>query len=304
MNRNATAGVTILVALVIGAVVALAGSDGGVDTAGLPVIVWCAIVAFGVNWAVFVPSYLARSERFYDLTGTVSYLGVTTLALVLVGRYEPGALLLGALVAIWSLRLGTFLFRRILADGSDGRFDELKTRPLPFLQTWTLQGLWVLLTLAAALGAITAADQDVPIGPLAIVGVGVWIGGFAIEALADHQKHVFRQDPDNDGEFITTGLWAWSRHPNYFGEITLWVGVALIALPALDGWRYVTLISPVFVFVLLRYISGVPLLEKRGAKRWGDDPRYEEYVASTPVLWPRPPSKGDSRPPSTSETSR
>ena len=100
---------------------------------------------------------------------------------------------------------------------------------------------------------------------------------------------MFRADPANEGRFITTGLWAWSRHPNYFGEILLWAGIALIAFPVLQGAQLATLISPVFVFVLLTRISGVPLLESRGKKRWGDEPAYQEYKARTPVLWPRPP---------------
>lgn len=128
--------------------------------------------------------------------------------------------------------------------------------------TWTLQGLWVFLTLAAALGAITAARESSP-GALALVGAGVWVAGFAIEVVADRQKQAFRRDPANRGRFVTTGVWAWSRHPNYLGEIALWVGVAPVAVVGLAGWRYVTLVFPVFVFVLLTRISGIPLLEGR-----------------------------------------
>ena len=126
---------------------------------------------------------------------------------------------------------------------------------------------------------------------VAIVGIVVWVAGFAIEAVADRQKSVFKRDPANAGRFITSGLWAWSRHPNYFGEITLWTGIAIIAVPILDGWRWVTLISPVFVFLLLTRVSGIPLLEARGKKRWGDEQAYQEYTLNTPVLIPRPPKK-------------
>jgi steroid 5-alpha reductase family enzyme len=195
------------------------------------------------------------------------------------------------LVAVWAMRLGSFLFLRVRHDGSDGRFDELKYSFPRFLMTWTLQGLWVLLTLAAGLAAMTTT-QSVPMGGLAWTGVALWLIGFAIEAAADAQKRAFRRDPANRGRFITSGLWAWSRHPNYFGEITLWFGIALIASETLSGWRWATLISPLFVFVLLNFISGVPLLEARGKKRWGDDPQYRAYRARTPVLMLRPP-RGD-----------
>ena len=182
----------------------------------------------------------------------------------------------------------SFLFRRISQDGSDGRFDELKPSFVRFFATWTVQGLWCLMTLSCALAAMTSSTSA-PLDPLGSIGVVVWCVGFGIEALADQQKRLFRQDPVNHGRFITSGLWAWSRHPNYFGEIMLWVGVALIALPALRGWQYVTLVSPLFVYFLLTRVSGIPLLEARAKKRWGTDPEFERYSASTPVLVPRPP---------------
>ena len=187
------------------------------------------------------------------------------------------------------LRLGTFLFSRIRREGVDHRFDALKPDFARFLLTWTLQGLWVFLTVSCALAAITAAAAR-PLGALAALGSAVWIAGFAIEAIADRQKGVFRADPANRDRFISTGLWAWSRHPNYCGEILLWIGVALIAVPALSGWSLVTLISPVFVYVLLTRISGIPLLESRSDEKWGDAPEYQAYKARTPVLWLRPPA--------------
>ena len=129
-------------------------------------------------------------------------------------------------------------------------------------------------------------------GLLTAIGLLVWVLGFGMEATADAQKSRFRADPANKGRFIHTGLWAWSRHPNYFGEITLWIGVAIVALPVLRGWQWVTLISPLFVILLLTRVSGVPLLEKSADERWGGEPDYEAYKAGTPVLVPRPPRRG------------
>ena len=106
---------------------------------------------------------------------------------------------------------------------------------------------------------------------------------------ADSQKSHFRANPANKDEFIRTGLWAWSRHPNYFGEIALWIGITVAALPALSGWQYVTLISPIFVLILIGRVSGVPLLEAKADRKWGGREDYEQYKASTPVLVPRPP---------------
>ncbi len=283
-------------AVAIAFAVALAGSSGGVTVAGVSVMLWVVALAFAVNWVGFVHSLLTRSERYYDLTGTATYLSVVVVALVLVGRYDARSLLLAGLVAIWTTRLGLFLFRRIRRAGSDSRFEKILTDPARLFMTWTLQGLWVSLTLAAAVAAVTAGTPT-PLGVWWVVGAAVWVGGFAIEATADAQKSAFRSEPGNEGRFISEGLWAWSRHPNYFGEIVLWVGVALVAVPALEGWQYVTLVSPLFVYVLLRYISGVPMLERKARKRWGDDPAWQRYTDTTPMLVPRPPARsgGDAR---------
>jgi steroid 5-alpha reductase family enzyme len=195
--------------------------------------------------------------------------------------------LLAALVAVWAARLGTFLFRRIQADGKDARFDRVKTSFSGFLLAWTLQGVWICFTVGAALAAITSG-RSVTLGMAAWVGLAVWAVGFGVEVVADLQKSRFRSDPANKGRFISTGLWAWSRHPNYFGEIVLWIGVAIIAAPALQGWQYATLVSPVFVAILLTRGSGIPLLERRADATWGGQPDYERYKATTPVLVPRP----------------
>ncbi len=285
-NRRSLIGVTASV--VIGGLIVLAGSAGSRNVGSLAVFAVCGLLAYAINWAVFVPSNRAKTEQYFDLTGSVTYLTVTAVALALSGELDARAIIVGVMVAVWAIRLGSFLFRRVRRDGRDGRFDRIKTDPLQFFMTWSLQGLWVLLTLAAALAIITGHERK-PIGWVALVGIAVWVGGFALESVADHQKSVFKRNPANADRFITSGLWAWSRHPNYFGEIVLWTGVAVMALPVLSGWRWVTLISPVFVVLLLTRVSGIPLLEDRAEKRWGGEAQYQEYTSRTPVLIPRAP---------------
>lgn len=287
MSRNVQSLAGVLAAVLVGGLVAWAGGDEAAMVGPISVVVVCAAVAYVVNWIAFVPAYLGQTERFYDLTGTLTYLSVVVLALVL-GGGGPRPVLLAALIAVWTVRLGSFLVVRIAKDGSDGRFDDIKPRPLRFLMTWTMQGLWVVLTAGCALAAMTA-QRDERLDVFAGVGAVIWLVGFAIEAVADQQKRAFRADPANEGRFIDVGLWAWSRHPNYFGEIVLWLGIAVIALPALSGWQHVTLISPFFVTLLLTRISGVPLLEARAKKRWGEQSDYRSHVERTPVLVPRPP---------------
>ena len=286
-DRNALFGVILSVLAGFG--VAWAGSQGGATAMGIPVFILAVGAAFVIQWLVFIPSYLLRNESFYDLTGSITYISVTVGALLLSPEVDGRSLLLLALVVIWAARLGTFLFRRIRKAGKDARFDELKTSFSRFLLTWTVQGLWVSLTLAAALATITTTTRK-GLDVFALIGFLVWALGFAFEVVADAQKSRFRADPENKGKFIHTGLWAWSRHPNYFGEIVLWIGVAIIALPVLQGWQWVTLISPVFVTLLITRVSGVPLLEKRADEKWGGQEDYEAYKERTPVLIPWPPS--------------
>jgi steroid 5-alpha reductase family enzyme len=140
--------------------------------------------------------------------------------------------------------------------------------------------------MAAALVAMTTSLK-MPLGVFAIVGFIVWLIGMSFETLADTQKSRWRANPENKGKFIDVGLWSKSRHPNYFGEIVIWIGVAIIAFPVLQGWQYAALISPVFVTILLTRISGVPLLEKRADEKWGGQEDYEEYKKNTPVLIPK-----------------
>lgn len=289
MNRNTIAVVASVVSVGVAALVAWLASVDSVERAGLPALVWCVIAAFAVNWLVFIPSLIKQTEKFFDLTGSLTYVSVTVLALILGPNNEVTSWILAGLIFVWAGRLGSFLFRRIRADGGvDGRFNRIRSNPVRLFETWTLQGLWVSLTALAAWTAITSADEA-PFGVLTIIGLVVWSIGFAIEVRADTEKSAFKKDPANHGRFISTGIWAWSRHPNYFGEITLWLGVALIALPAFDGREFVALVSPAFVALLLIKISGIPALERRGLKRWGDEPAYQRYLKDVPVLIPRPP---------------
>jgi steroid 5-alpha reductase family enzyme len=287
-NTERRTWIAILVVILAGLGIALAGSQAGATVAGIPIFALSVALAFALQWLAFIPAYRLKNESFFDLTGSITYITVTALAVLLSPVTDGRSLLLLALVVIWATRLGAYLFRRIRKAGKDARFDEIKVSFVRFLSTWTLQGLWVTFTLAAALAAITTTTRK-ELGWVELVGVLVWVVGFAFEATADGQKSRFRADPANKGKFIDSGLWAWSRHPNYFGEIVLWVGVALIALPVLRGWQWVTLISPLFVTLLLTRISGVPMLEKQADKRWGGQPDYEAYKERTPVLIPRLP---------------
>jgi steroid 5-alpha reductase family enzyme len=283
-DRNAL--IAFPIVILIGLLVALAGSQGGATVAGIPIFAMAVGLAFLIQWLVFIPAYLLQTEKFFDLTGSITYISIILFTVFFSTGVDVRSILLSFLVMIWAIRLGTFLFRRIKKAGKDNRFDEIKPSFIRFLNVWTIQGLWVTFTAAAALVAITTTYRK-EIDGLTIIGFLIWVCGFTIEVVADSQKSRFSANPANKGKFIQTGLWSRSRHPNYFGEIVLWAGVALIALPVLQGWQWVALISPVFVTLLLTRVSGIPLLENKADQKWGGQEDYEAYKKSTPVLIPR-----------------
>lgn len=267
----------------------LIGLEGALWRA-IPVTFVCAVLAFAINWAAALPAIAFRTETYFDLTGSLTYLTVVGVALLLAAPDGMRAQIVAAMVAIWAVRLGFMLFTRIRRAGEDKRFREIKTNPVRFLGVWTLQAMWVTLTSACAV-AVIALDDGLPLGVIFYVGAAMWAAGFLLEVVADSQKNAFRGKPENRERFITHGLWAWSQHPNYFGEILLWAGIAVIALPVLGGWSWAALISPVFVFLLLVRVSGIPTLDRAAQERWGDDPAYKDYTSQTSKLIPLPPRR-------------
>lgn len=260
------------------------------NATGNSLVVEAVLIAFIIQWAAFIPAYAFQTEKFYDLTGSLTYLTVTWYTLYM--SSEKFTNLNGASIAIvlfislWAIRLGSFLFSRIHKDGEDKRFRTIKPSATQFFMTWTLQGLWVSLCSMCALTAISS-ESGVVVNAFYYLGVGLFIYGFYTEVKADNEKSKFRSVPENRDKFITTGLWAKSRHPNYFGEIVLWAAIAVISLPSLSGLQYITLISPIFTYVLLVHVSGVRMLEARGQKKWGHLEEYKAYQKSTPMLFPK-----------------
>ena len=254
---------------------------------GIKLVITAVFLAFAIQWIAFIPAYIFQTEKFYDLTGSLTYLSVIWYSLTYSSEYfanlNPANLLIVILITSWALRLGSFLFMRIHKDGEDKRFRTIKPSATQFFMTWTLQGLWVSLCSMCALTAIST-ENGLIINTFFYIGLALFAFGFLIEIIADKQKSRFRQIPENKDRFITSGLWARSRHPNYFGEIVLWTGIAAMSFSSLEGLQYLTLISPIFTYLLLVYVSGVRMLEARGDVKWGNDENYKNYKKNTPVL--------------------
>ena len=266
-------------------------SSGTIESDGLSLIMVAMAISFAIHWILFVPSYIFQTEKFYDLTGSLTYITVLSLVVFIKKTtvhevLDLRSLLIYGCIMIWTVRLGSFLFWRVLKDGHDKRFKNILPSFSQLFMTWTLSAAWVFIQSLSALVALTVITT-LEMGIVGWLGFALWIFGFGFEVLADHQKTKFKADPANEGKFITGGLWDVSRHPNYFGEIVLWLGISVMAVPVMSGLQYVSLISPVFGFLLIYYVSGVRMLEDRSNKKWGNNPEYQEYKRNTPVFFPK-----------------
>ena len=278
-----------VVSVAVAIVFAWAGAQNGPTILGFPALLFIVSIGFLIHWVIFIPSYLMRTEKFYDITGTIAYLAMITTSVYVVsstaGTLAFRSKVVVVMVIVWAMRLGLFLFIRVLKVGEDSRFEDAKNSFVTFLMFFNISGLWVFLTTANALTLILN-NSDLFGDFQFFVGLTIWIIGFSFEVIADEQKRRFRKKTENQGMFIVSGLWSISRHPNYFGEILIWTGMAIISLPVLSGWQYATLISPIFVTLLLTRISGVNLLEESADKKWGHLDNYQDYKKNTAVLVP------------------
>jgi len=283
-NLAIAAGVFIFTKLYADAI-----SFNSIELSGVNLVGYLLVMVFVIQWIAYIPAFIFKTEKFYDLTGSLTYISAISFALYSTNtsqNLDLGGLIIGVAIMIWAVRLGSFLFIRIHKDKKDGRFDSIKTSFSQFFMTWTLQGMWVFICSSAALVAI-ANPTGVVINIVFFVGLALFLLGFAVEVIADNQKTKFRSIPENKDQFINEGLWARSRHPNYFGEITLWTGITIMGISTFEGMNYLAIFSPIFSYLLLVYVSGIRMLEFRGHRKWGHLDEYNTYKKNTPKLIPK-----------------
>lgn len=207
------------------------------------------------------------------------------------GTYAPRQVAVTACVALWALRLGSLLVYRVVRTGGDSRFEAALKSPPLYLVYWMMQAVWIFATLSSTLwlnGVAPAASVPAFWGSDA-VGAVLFAAGFTLETVADAQKLAWKLDPANRGRWIDVGVWSLARYPNYAGEMTLWWGLWLLAMPTFGrSGAWATVVGPIFVAALLLKVSGIPLQEAQAAARWGDDAAYKAYVARTRLLVPVP----------------
>ena len=272
--------------ILIGYFLGVAGSTPENQIADINLYLIIVLITYLIQYIVFIPSFIFQTEKYFDITASLTYIFIIIFASFYSELNSIKSLTLVVMVLIWASRLGIFLFKRVHIVGKDVRFDEAKKSFIRFFGYWNLQALWITFTSIAALVVITSnTDQTIDI--YYVVGLLIWSIGFYFEVTADSQKMKFKLNENNTGKFISTGLWSKSRHPNYFGEIMIWLGVAVIAFPVLSGLQYFALSSPVFVYLLLTRASGIPILEKNADRKWGGQKDYEDYKTNTPILFPK-----------------
>lgn len=280
----------IILTILIPSSLSLLISDNSISINGYPVLLYCVLISFTIHLIIFIPSAIMKNEKFYDFTGMIAYLSIIIFAIqqkyIQIHSIDTYSLVLSLLISIWTLRLGIFLFYRVLKVGEDIRFKNVKNNALQFFVWFSISSLWVSLTTMAAMNVITSKNYNQDL-TLLYIGTIIWIIGFLFEIISDYQKIKFKNNALNKNKFIDSGLWSISRHPNYFGEIILWIGIYIITLPSTSGLEYLGIISPLFVIILLNKVSGINLLEASADKKWGSSNEYQKYKKITPRLIPK-----------------
>ncbi len=247
-------------------------------------------ISVGINAIFFAFAAALRTDKVTDFSYSLSFV-VLTVVLFIWGRgLLFTQIVTAALICAWGIRLGAYLFTRILKTGVDHRFDDIRNRPLRFARFWLLQALTVWVVMLPAIRIFSRFGSG-KVHWISIVGFALGVVGFAIEVVSDAQKSAFKKDPANRNHFIASGLWRYSRHPNYFGESLLWWGLFIAAVPFLSGWDFLVAIGPLYLMLLLLFVSGVPLLEKSATTRYGKDAEYLEYKRRTSVFLLLPPRR-------------
>ncbi len=243
-------------------------------------------VSFAINYTLFLIAFRNKTDKLTDLSYAITFISLTFFGMLTMREVSIYAWILAAMLIMWAVRIGTFLFARIRKTGVDHRFDDKRDSFWKFGGFWTLQAITVWVVMLSSLLFFDAESE--PTWWLALFGVAIWAKGLIIESVADIQKYNFTQNKKNKGQFIDIGLWSRSRHPNYFGEILVWIGVYVFAVSALDGVnQLIAAISPLFITAMLLFVSGIPLLEKGADERWGKDKNYQQYKKNTPILVPK-----------------
>lgn len=237
------------------------------------------IVSLAFNILLFTIAYRFQTDKLTDISYGLSFI-LLCILLLFNAEINASHIILVSLICIWAIRLSTFLLIRIFRLKKDIRFDGIREKKWSFLKFWLLQGFAVWVMMLPTLLYFNNNSNK-----LIYSGIVIWIIGFTIETVADYQKSIFKKYAKSDKEFISSGLWKYARYPNYFGEITVWVGIFIAVIEGLELFQmFIAVLSPLFIFILLRYLTGIPPLEINSMKKRKSNPEFQQYVEKTNLL--------------------
>ena len=245
-------------------------------------IIYFLLIALAFNLAMFAFAYRFKTDKLTDLSYALTF---TFLAIVgfFSNNFSKFKLILCLMILLWAFRLGAFLFIRIRKIKKDRRFDGIRENFIKFFQFWFLQGITVWIILVPSL---ILFNSSIHLTFFSWIGFAIWFIGLTIETFADLQKYQFNKK-NREEKWISKGLWKYSRHPNYFGEICCWLGIYILAFSSLTNiQRLYSFISPLFITILLIFVTGLPKLEEYADKKWGKLKQYKEYKRKTSIIVP------------------
>jgi steroid 5-alpha reductase family enzyme len=251
----------------------------------MPELALAFVISLVVNSIFFAIAALRKTDTVTDLSYGLTFALTAAALLALKGSWDPVRIGAGFFVVVWAIRLAAYLFGRILEMKVDHRFDGIRENPRRFAIFWSLQAASTTIIMLPAIAAIVLPPPR--ISALHGAGCAVWLAGLLVESIADAQKRAWKRSGRIG--FTRSGLWSWSRHPNYFGEMLVWWGIWIFSLPSLDGMWQLAVLGPVYISLLLLFGTGVPPLEKSAEARYGNEPDYQEYKRRTSLIVPLPP---------------
>jgi steroid 5-alpha reductase family enzyme len=245
------------------------------------------VVIYMTVW--FIIAQALRRNDVADVAWGTGFIVTALSAMIFTEGVAPSGLLVVILVILWGGRLACHIFFRNRGKGEDSRYKKWRQEwgkyavIRAYFQVFILQGLLIII-ISLPVTAIIMSEQN-SLSALDICGICIWFVGFAFETIGDYQLMKYKRDPANKGKIMTQGLWKYTRHPNYFGEVALWWGVYFIALSVPWGWA--TILGPVTITYLILKVSGIPLLEEK----YKDNPEFLKYKKRTSAFFPLPPRK-------------
>jgi steroid 5-alpha reductase family enzyme len=246
------------------------------------------VICFAIQIGFFVLAATFKTDKVTDLSYSLTFIILALLLLFTNQTFFTTQIIIALLIITWGIRLAVYLFSRMLKIGRDSRFDDIRDNFLKFVGFWTLQAVsvWIIM-----LPSTVALSSETNPNVIWLAGLGLFVSsiGLIIETTADYQKYVFKNDPNNRGTWIQSGIWKYSRHPNYFGEMLVWWGLFIIGIGYRSEVYRLTILSPIYLTLLLLFVSGVPTLEKKYDQRYKDNEDYQQYKESTSLIVPLPP---------------